>query len=159
MDRRCLPSSAGRPERIDNELCHGCFSTGGRAVAILIADTKESLLKLQNLLGSFDLVCVRSMREAQKALSLGRIDACVVGVHFDDSRWIELMQSIRKDPKLADIPILVVRMEPSDIAHSFRSTLKAMSRAIGFVEYIEIEGNAKGPEELRVAVKRCIEQT
>jgi DNA-binding response OmpR family regulator len=61
---------------------------------ILIADPPESDRRLAAILAGHELVFVRSLAEALRALREQRFDLVLVGVHFDESRMFDLMREM-----------------------------------------------------------------
>ena len=62
---------------------------------ILIADTPEADPRISAILAGYDLVFVRTMTDAQRALDRERFALTLVGVHFDDSRMFDLLRHMQ----------------------------------------------------------------
>lgn len=62
---------------------------------ILIADTPEADRRISAILAGYDLVFVRTMSEAQRALDREPFALVLVGVHFDDSRMFDLLRHMQ----------------------------------------------------------------
>jgi CheY-like chemotaxis protein len=61
---------------------------------ILVADQPESDHRLSAILQGHDLVFVRTLGEALRALRGRRFDLLLIGVHFDESRMFDLMREL-----------------------------------------------------------------
>jgi len=62
---------------------------------ILVADTPEGDGRISAILAGYDLVFVRTLGEAQRALDHQRFALVLVGVHFDDSRMFDLLRHVQ----------------------------------------------------------------
>ena len=62
---------------------------------ILVADTPEGDRRISAILAGYDLVFVRTLGEAQRALDHQRFALVLVGVHFDDSRMFDLLRHVQ----------------------------------------------------------------
>ena len=62
------------------------------AARILIADTPEGDRRISAILAGYELVFVRTMAEAQRALEREPFALALVGVHFDESRMFDLLR-------------------------------------------------------------------
>ena len=61
---------------------------------ILVADRPESDRRLATILAGHELVFVRTLAEALRALRKQRFELVLVGVHFDESRMFDLMREV-----------------------------------------------------------------
>ena len=90
----------------------------GRSLPVLVIDDNENMLHLYRryLSGSrYRPVLVRSAREAQEELQRERPAAIVLDVLMRGQDGWELLQELRRQPELADVPIVVcsVLYEPA----------------------------------------------
>src|SRR5262245_31450160 len=72
---------------------------------ILVADRPETDRRLAAILSSHQLVFVRTMAEAQRAVAAGTFDMILIGVHFDDSRMFDLLRHLQG----GSVPLVCVR--------------------------------------------------
>jgi CheY-like chemotaxis protein len=61
---------------------------------ILVADRPESDRRISEILAGHELVFVRTMAQAQRALAGAKFDLIIIGVHFDDSRMFDLLRHL-----------------------------------------------------------------
>lgn len=64
------------------------------AKKILVADRAESDRRLCAILAGHELVFVRTMDDAQRALAREQFALILIGVHFDDSRMFDLLRCL-----------------------------------------------------------------
>ena len=64
------------------------------AKRILVADRAESDQRISAILAGYELVFVRTMDDAQRALAREPFALVLVGVHFDDSRMFDLLRCV-----------------------------------------------------------------
>jgi len=60
---------------------------------ILVADGGER--RLADILAGHDVVAVRTLADAQRALARERFDLVIVAVHFDESRMFDLLRHLQ----------------------------------------------------------------
>ena len=70
------------------------------AKIILVADRPESDRRLAAILAGYELVLVRTLAEARRALRGASFDLVLVGVHFDESRMFDLMRELAEGTKI-----------------------------------------------------------
>jgi hypothetical protein len=64
-------------------------------------------------------------------------DLIIIGVHFDDSRAVDLLREIRSRPRYELTPVLFIRTQPSSISLILEQSilsLKDAYRVNGFIE-------------------------
>jgi hypothetical protein len=61
---------------------------------ILVADGPESDRRLSQILAGHELVFVRSMHDAQRAVAAEQFALVLIGVHFDESRMFDLLRCL-----------------------------------------------------------------
>jgi hypothetical protein len=64
------------------------------AKTILVADRPESDRRISEILAGHELVFVRTMAEARRALEADKFELVIIGVHFDDSRMFDLLREL-----------------------------------------------------------------
>ncbi|MBA4027129.1 MAG: hypothetical protein C0473_02705 [Cyanobacteria bacterium DS3.002] len=124
---------------------------------ILIAQEKTCIDVLVNALAGYDLITTSRLVEAERMVVEGGIDLFVVGVHFEDSRGLELVEFIRKD--VAHAPIIVVRYKSSEIADLLRQTIEAVRRVKAINAYVEADSNFGDGRSFGQRVREAVEQS
>lgn len=125
---------------------------------ILIAQEARSLGMVADALRGYELLTATTLQEAERLLLEDGIDLFVVGIHFDDSRGVELIKVIRKDSRHAKNPIVVARLIPSDHAQILRQTMDVMCAMQVVNAYIEEDGQPGVEHRLREAVDKVVEE-
>ena len=113
---------------------------------------------LEHALVGYELLKATMLQEAERLAIENGIDLFVVGIHFDDSRAMELVKFIRDDGKHKRTPIIVVRYWPSQHEAILRQTIEVMITVGAVSAYIEAdsENDASFAERVREAVERKI---
>jgi PleD family two-component response regulator len=75
---------------------------------VLVADIPEMDEKLRECLPGQELTFVRTMVEALKALRHDGFQLVVIGLYFDESRMLELLQYVRSLPAYKEVPLICV---------------------------------------------------
>jgi len=108
---------------------------------ILVADTPEGDRRIADILAGYELVYVRTLGAALRALADDGFALALIGVHFDDSRMFDLLRSLQGSP----VPVACVR------SHHFASTsisvegLQVATRALGCALFVDLTWYADDP--------------
>lgn len=79
-------------------------------------------------------------------------DLIIVGVHFDDSRAVEMLQQVRKSKLHKHTPFFFVRTRDSSLATLIHKSIKALGKAYKYNGYIETELFGDDDERIRAAI-------
>lgn len=123
---------------------------------ILVASTKYVLPHVRAALAGQELLEALNMQEAQRLVMKDGIELFVIGVHFDDSRAMELVKFIRLDPKHSQTPIVVVRLTPTTMADYMRQTMDTMKSLQVISDYLELEGDPAAQARIQEAVTKLL---
>lgn len=125
---------------------------------ILVAEGAYNLPTVTSALAGFEVLTVGTMLEAKRLILENGIDVFIIGIHFSESRALELIQIIRTDEKHKLTPILVIRMLGSDYPAILKQSMNAMRALRVVTDYLELEGNnfSKIKEQIRECVDRNI---
>jgi DNA-binding response OmpR family regulator len=104
---------------------------------ILIAVSKLALPEGSAALAAHELLEITTLRQSETLIAQDVIDMFVIGVHFDDSRSVELVKLIRQSSKYKTTPILMLRVTPSEMAHFIKQTMDAMKHLWSITDYVE----------------------
>jgi PleD family two-component response regulator len=110
---------------------------------ILVAQEKSCIHVLEDALAGYDVVPTTTLQEAERMLIENGIDLIVIGIHFDDSRAMELVKYVRDSSSHKKTPIIVVRYWPSDHAKILRQTMDIMKSVHAISAYIEADADEK----------------
>lgn len=107
---------------------------------ILLADVPDGTDHLKRILSpTFDLVMVHSLTAATRLIANVDFDGIVAGIHFDDSRMMDLLRMVRAEPRYADKSFVIVRVLPTTLNSEVESNAKQMTTVLGAADYITVE--------------------
>lgn len=107
----------------------------------MIAQDAQALGMTQDALRGYDLVVVTEIRAAQRLVMEDGIDLFVIGIHFDDSRAVELVRFIRSDQRHKTTPIVFVRLLPTTLRDILGTTVLALIKMGTISQYLELEND------------------
>jgi CheY-like chemotaxis protein len=76
---------------------------------ILVADTPEADRRLSAVLSGYDLVFVRTLEQAERAIEGTQFDLVLVSVHFDESRMFDFLRHLQASGTHASCPVVCTR--------------------------------------------------
>lgn len=107
-------------------------------------------------LTGYDLVVVSTLDAAVSLIKEDGIKLFVIGVHFDESRAIELVNEIRKDRKHKSTPIVLLRQSSIRITSLLRTTIDSLKKVGTVSEYLEVENNPEPGKAIRDSISRLL---
>lgn len=96
-----------------------------------------------------------TVSQAKDLLAQNVYDAIIVGVHFDESRAMELIAWLRQERP--NMPIVMVRLKHSDFEETFRRTARALKKVGSICSYLELEGDKGWREKIQKALRKCVD--
>jgi CheY-like chemotaxis protein len=127
---------------------------------VLIADVPEGAEIIKQCLApTHDLVLVHNLTAATRLIANVDFDAVISGLHFDDSRMIELLRAVRAEPRYADKPFVVVRVLPTSMSPDLEANAKQMASVLGANAYITVDDFPKDCENLDEELLKRIKPT
>ena len=126
---------------------------------VLIAAQPAAAAVLQRMLeGIADSVATHSRADAFTALDqdAASIALIISTVAFDESRMIDFLQAVKREPAMRDIPFLCMRVLPTVLSDSLIGQVGAVCRDCGAVDMLDIAtlGDQEGQAALIKAVLR-----
>ena len=100
---------------------------------ILVADRPESDRRLAAILAGHELVFVRTLAEALRALRGRRFDLVLVGVHFDESRMFDLMRGLTEGTR-----VVCVRTQQFQSPAITLEGLEIAAKALGCALFLDL---------------------
>jgi CheY-like chemotaxis protein len=113
---------------------------------IFIADIQDGQNSLSRALNGYKHFTTSNSSEASRMLSADEFDMIICGIHFDDSRMVELLQSIYKDVRHKQTPVIVFRATHSDNVDMLRFTEEGLRKFTVLGAYIELEDYLNEPD-------------
>lgn len=111
---------------------------GETKLRFLLANDLEGLNRLHAILAGFEFQSTSTLDHALELLDSDlNFDLIVVGVHFDDSRAIDLLRETRAREQYASTPFLFIRTRPSSLSQVIEQSILALKgafRVSGFIE-------------------------
>jgi hypothetical protein len=119
---------------------------------ILIAEDPIAMPYLREALEPHALIECVDTQDALKKMSDQDIDFFVVGIHFDESRGVDLVTLIRNEDRYKETPILVVRLLKTHLGPFLKENmgvLKTLWPNIGYMEFDEAATDSTLKRELQ----------
>lgn len=120
-------------------------------MAILVAAHPAGASRLKKVLAGHDLTLVDTLAEATQALERGEFSCIVLGVQFDESRMLKLLEHIRSDKRLPTPVVCVVgikgRLSAAAIA-AFDQAARALE-AHAVIDLSDFPDDEQGNAQLR----------
>ena len=108
------------------------------AARILIADTPQGDGRISAILAGYDLVFVRSMAEAQRALEREEFALVLVGVHFDESRMFDLLRFMQSAGLRNGCAVVCMRSHHFDSPAITIEGLQIAAQALGCNLFLDL---------------------
>jgi CheY-like chemotaxis protein len=124
---------------------------------ILVATARAGACRLQRVLVDHELVLVSTVEEAKHALEQQRFACIILGVQFDESRMLELLDNLRSDGKHRNIPMVCVIGIRGQLSGTALGAFEQAARALqakAVFDMAEFSDDEAGNRQLR----RLIEQ-
>jgi response regulator RpfG family c-di-GMP phosphodiesterase len=121
---------------------------------ILLAASKISLPPICAALHGHELLQTTTSQQAEKLITEDGIELFVIGIHFDDSRAMELVKQIRTDKKHEHTPIIMIRITPSEIVAFLRQTMDTMKSLKVIDDYLEVDNDPLAEVKIKNLVNK-----
>ena len=105
---------------------------------VLVADIPEMDEKIRECLPGHHLVFVRTMYEAIRALRHDGFQLVVIGLEFDESRMLELLQHVRAVPAYKEVPAVCVYAEQMNLGESVLKNIDVAVKALGGLGFLNL---------------------
>lgn len=125
-------------------------------LAAVAPDTEE---RVRRILDGHDVMFARDLSAAQAALQSGGVHLVFVGARFDQSRMFDLLEYLRQDAALGEIPIVAAIVAPTRMAQSTVSGLAHTTKILGasvFVNLNDVSDDEVGNARIRLIVDALI---
>ncbi|MBS1957733.1 MAG: hypothetical protein JST89_26345 [Cyanobacteria bacterium SZAS-4] len=119
---------------------------------ILVANDLQGFKRLTNALRGQDIRFVQTLSEAKQVLETVKFDLIIAGVHFDDSRAVELLQEVRTSRKVCDTPLVFVRTRSSSLANEIKRTLANLQKVYHHNGLVETDAYQEDDLRIRAAL-------
>ncbi len=104
-------------------------------------------------LAGYDVAKATTLPAAERLAKTTEFDLFVIGIHLDDSQALTLIKFIRENGHQVT-PIIIVRLLPSEIEKTLRSTIEAMKPIYKIAAYLELERDKNAAKAIRAVVAK-----
>ena len=105
---------------------------------VLVAVVPDMDEKLRECLPEHHLTFVRSMLDAVSALRHDGFQLIVIGLDFDESRMLELLQYVRSLPKYQDVPVICVHGAHMNLSEAVMKNIDVAVKALGGLAFLNL---------------------
>ena len=105
---------------------------------VLVADVPEMDEKLRECLPGHDLMFVRTMQQAIRELRHDGYQLVVIGLEFDESRMLELLQYVRSLPHYKDVPVICVHADNYNLSEAVMKNIDVAVKALGGLAFLNL---------------------
>ena len=112
------------------------------ATKVLVADVPDADEKIRECLPGHELVFVRTLGEAIRALRANGYQLVVIGMHFDESRMFELLQYTKALPAYKDVPVICVQCLEMGLAEAVLKNMDDAVKALGGTAFVDLRDHA-----------------
>src|SRR2546423_1401970 len=108
------------------------------ATKVLVADVAEMDEKLRECLPGHDLTFVRTLFAAIRALRHDGFQLVVIGLKFDESRMLELLQYVRSLPVYREVPVICVHGDHLNLSEVVMKNIDVAVKALGGAAFLNL---------------------
>ena len=105
---------------------------------ILVADTPDGDRRISAILPEHELVFVRTLDQAQRALARAQFALVLVGVHFDESRMFDLLRHLQVSNGHAGCAVICMRSQQFESPAITIEGLEIATRALGCNLFLDL---------------------
>jgi hypothetical protein len=98
--------------------------------------------KIRDCLPGHELTFVRTMYEAISALRHDGYRLVVIGLEFDESRMLELLQYVRALPKYRDVPVVCAHGNHHNLSDAASKNIDVAVKALGGLAFLNLADGA-----------------
>ncbi|HET7362646.1 MAG TPA: hypothetical protein VFJ70_03640 [Burkholderiales bacterium] len=109
---------------------------------MLVADIPEMDEKIRDCLPGHDLTFVRTMYDAIGKLRHDGFQLIVIGLNFDESRMLELLQYVRSLPRYKDAPVVCVHADRMHLSEAVMRNIDIAVKALGGIGFLDLADGA-----------------
>jgi DNA-binding NtrC family response regulator len=126
---------------------------------ILVADTPEADRRLSAILSGCDLVFVRTLEQAERAIEHTQFDLILVSVHFDESRMFDFLRHLQARGTHAQCPVVCTRsyrfVSPAISTNGLEITVKTLGCKL-LLDLTKYRDDAQGNAAIRQLLDKLL---
>ncbi len=111
-------------------------------IKVLVADIPEMDEKIRDCLPGHDVTFVRTMYDAIRALRHDGFQLVLIGLDFDESRMLELLQYVRGLPCYKDAPVVCVHADNMSLNEAVMKNIDIAVKALGGIGLLDLADGA-----------------
>ena len=115
------------------------------AKRILVADTPEGDPRISRILAGYEVVFVRTLAEARRALERESFGLVLAGVHFDDSRMFDLLRYLQSRGRPVGCAVICMRTRNFVSPTITIEGLEIAAKALGCNLFLDLTWYADDP--------------
>jgi DNA-binding NtrC family response regulator len=108
------------------------------ATRVLVADVRDADDKIRECLPGHDLVFVRTLSDAIRAVRADGFRLVIIGMHFDESRMFELLQYVKAMPEYKEVPVICVQCMEVALADAVLKNMDDAVKALGGTAFVDL---------------------
>ena len=112
------------------------------ATKVLVAGDAEMDEKVRDCLPGHDLSFVRTLYDAIHALRHDAFGLVVIGLNFDESRMLELLQYVRALPAYKEVPVICVHGDHLNLSEAVMKNIDVAVKALGGMAFLNLRDGA-----------------
>jgi PleD family two-component response regulator len=112
------------------------------ATKVLVAADAEMDEKVRDCLPGHDLTFVRTVYDAIRVLRNDAFELVVIGLNFDESRMLELLQYVRALPAYKEIPVICVYGDHLNLSDAVMKNIDVAVKALGGMAFLNLRDGA-----------------
>src|SRR5581483_7470927 len=105
---------------------------------VLVADVHDADDKIRECLPGHELVFVRTLSDAIRALRADGFKLEIIGMHFDESRMFELLQYVKALPEYSEVPVICVQCMEVALADAVLKNMDDAVKALGGTAFVDL---------------------
>jgi response regulator RpfG family c-di-GMP phosphodiesterase len=130
-----------------------------RKAKLLLAMNRPYLPLVEAALADYEILPATTLSQAEKLIFQDGIDMCIISVHFDDSRAVDLIRLIRESKNHRHTPICILRLMSTQNAAYLKHTMITMQLTQEVGEYLELNDDPEFAEKIKSAVQRQLTES
>lgn len=109
---------------------------------VLVADVPDADDKVRDCLPGHELVFVRTLGDAIRALRADGFKLVIIGMHFDESRMFELLQYVKALPEYKEVPVICVQCLEVGLADAVLKNIDDAVKALGGTAFVDLRDHS-----------------
>ena len=111
-------------------------------VKVLVANAPEMDETIRDCLPGHELHFIRTMSDALRALRHDGFQLIVIGLEFDESRMLELLQYVRTLSGYKEVPVICVHGDHLNLSEAVMKNIDVAVKALGGVGFLDLRDGA-----------------